>query len=146
MRAIALLLLLLASPVYAQEPTPLKLPIDARPVAARISDYTLVAAATIRVRDAWHDADRTGAFIELGCEAGLTMGVIEVLKRVIHRTRPDGSDDHSMPSGHTGMAGVLGGWPLAAPVSVMRQMAWKHYLTDTIVGFGVAFLSTKVCR
>ena len=141
----AAVVVLLASPAFA-EPTPLKLPVDKRPVAARVSDYSLVAITSIRAYDAWHDGDRKHAFLEMGCEAAVTLGAIEGIKLVVSRTRPDGSDRKSFPSGHSGFAQAMGGWRVAVPVAAMRQMAWKHYFTDTLGGLLVGFLSTKVCR
>lgn len=144
-RVSALIFVLLASPAFA-EPTPLKLPVDKRPVAGRMADYTMVAVTTARAYDAWHDTDRKAAFIEMGCEAALTLGSIELMKRAFGRPRPDRSDNMSFPSGHTGYAAAMGGWQVATSVAVMRQMAWKHYFTDTLGGFLVGYAATKVCR
>lgn len=146
MRAIIALFALMISMPVAAEPTPLRLPVDARPVAARVSDASMMAVTAMRTYDAWHDGDRKHAFLEMGCEAALTLGPIEVLKRTVHRTRPDGSDNNSLPSGHTGYAMAMGGWQWAVPVAALRQMAWKHYLTDTLVGAGIGWLATRMCR
>lgn len=145
MPVIALIVTLLASPAFA-EPTPLKLPIDKRPVAARIGDYAMVAVTTARAYEAWHDADRKGAFVEMACEAAVAMGSIELMKRAFHRPRPDGSDNKSFPSGHTGYATAMSGWQIGAVVAVSRQMAAKHYLTDTLGGLLTGYFATKVCR
>lgn len=142
---IAAALILLASPVYAQEPT-LKLPVEARPVAARISDYAVVSAATIRLYEAWHDEDRKGALIEAGCEAAVTAGSVELMKRAFGRERPDKSDRYSFPSGHSGMAFAMGGFRFAVPVAGLRVLSAKHFWTDTLGGILTAYAATQVCR
>lgn len=140
------LIVAIAAPAAAQEPTPLKLPVDARPVAARLADVAMIGVTGVRAYQAWRAYDRTHAFLEMGCEAAVTLVSIEVIKRAVHRRRPDGSDNLSFPSGHTGYAEAMGGWKVAVPVAGLRQMAWKHYFTDTLGGFLTGFVATKVCR
>lgn len=145
MRVLALVLLL-AVPAQAQEPTPLKLPLGARPYAARAADLAVIGATAARGVEAWRSGDRRRAFLEMGCEAALALGAVEVLKRVVGRERPDHSDRLSFPSGHTAYAQAMGGWRVSVPVAALRQMAARHYLTDTVGGFLIGLGASRVCR
>lgn len=82
--------------------------------------------------------------------AGLTMA----LKGVSDRTRPDGSNEHSFPSGHASTSFMWAtvvsrhyGWKAAIPayafagyVGASRVAANKHYLSDVIVGATVGYI------
>jgi membrane-associated phospholipid phosphatase len=71
-------------------------------------------------------------------QVGVGVLVDEVMKRTIHRTRPDGSDVKSFPSGHTNLACVAvirsTVWELCPAVAVLRVMADRHYATDVTAG------------
>ncbi|PWK80052.1 membrane-associated phospholipid phosphatase [Mucilaginibacter oryzae] len=88
--------------------------------------------------------------------AGTTFG----LKRITHRTRPDGSDNMSFPSGHTGNAFVSAefmaqeygerspvyggvGYAFATTTAILRVYNNKHWFSDIIAGAGFGILSTK---
>lgn len=75
-----------------------------------------------------------------GLQVGTGVASAEVLKRVVHRTRPDGSDNKSWFSEHTLLAclGDLNShvWAICPAVGLLRIEADKHYATD--VGTGVA--------
>jgi membrane-associated phospholipid phosphatase len=80
-----------------------------------------------------------------------------LLKYSLQRTRPDGSDSLSLPSGHTSTAFALAtvaerhyGWKaglpayaLAAGIGLSRMESNKHYLSDVLAG---ATLGTIVGR
>lgn len=104
------------------------------------------------VIEAWRHSDRKHA---LGCVAlrnGLTVGSVELVKLVVHRTRPDGSDRKSFYSEHTALAAVNTGWRLQVSLPIMigagygRAAAGKHFATDILTGAGVGLLSVRVCR
>ncbi len=79
------------------------------------------------------------------------------LKHTINRTRPDGSDNHSFPSGHT--AGVflgaeslrqnygnwwgLAGYTAATATAFLRLYNNRHWLGDVISGAGIGILSAR---
>ena len=81
----------------------------------------------------------------------LTQGIVQTMKHTLHRTRPDGSNNYSMPSGHT--AGTMAtatvlqrhfGWKVGIPayalgayVATSRMSANKHHLTDVIIGSAI---------
>jgi membrane-associated phospholipid phosphatase len=149
-RAALLVLLLVPTPALA-ETNPLAWKGHAT-LAARISDAAVWAqiggetVASLR-------AERRGR--ALGCQAlrtGLVVGVSELTKAVVHRTRPDGSDRKSFYSEHTALAFVNTGWryqvsvPIALGVGYLRPAANKHYVTDVLVGAGVGALAERICR
>jgi membrane-associated phospholipid phosphatase len=92
--------------------------------------------------------------------------VVEGLKRVVDRTRPDGSHDPnnaSFPSSHAANAAALAvlvtrrwpragwvAWPLALLVSLSRMWLDRHYLTDVLagvtIGAGIAWWVTGWAR
>lgn len=91
---------------------------------------------------------------------GLTAGTTDVLKGETNRTRPDGSDDRSFPSGHASTAGALttlarrniqslslspGGETainvglvgIAAGTGWARVEAGEHFPSDVLVGYAL---------
>jgi hypothetical protein len=87
----------------------------------------------------------------LGAEAELdTAGVVEVLKFVTHRQRPNMSNAQSFPSGHTASAFVLaavlsseyhnkplvvvGSYGFATAVGLARVGGLNHFPSDVLVG------------
>lgn len=94
--------------------------------------------------------DRDGAWQAAG-SFGATSIVTEGLKQTIARTRPDGSNRKSFPSGHTSRSfaaaatilnreGPALGVPaflVASFVGVARVEGKKHYWSDVIVGAGI---------
>ena len=148
-RGLALALVLVAAPVAAQEGTPLRWQ-SHEAIPARLSDGFVAAQVGLAIRDAWNADNRKHAFGCLALENGLSLGVTELLKRTVHRERPDGSDHFSFPSGHTAMAMVNArpGWRYSLTVGAAwgRQAAGRHYLTDVLAGAGIGWLSSRVCR
>ncbi len=83
--------------------------------------------------------------------------VTQPLKRVVGRRRPDGSDCHSFPSGHTATAFAgaeltrmiygpvwgTGAYIVATGVAAMRMAGRHHYLSDCIAGAGIGILSAR---
>ena len=87
---------------------------------------------------------------------------INTVKHTANVTRPDGSNNHSFPSGHTAMAFMaatmlhkeygatrspwysIGGYTVATATAVSRMLNNKHWLSDVMVGAGIGILSTEV--
>ena len=103
-------------------------------------------------------ADATGIYLLTTAISG-TLAISS--KHLSHRTRPDGSDDHSFPSGHstTGFASAeflnqeykdispwygYAGYTVATTTAVLRLYNKKHWLSDVVAGAGFGILSTKV--
>lgn len=87
--------------------------------------------------------------------------VVNTLKSTTNVTRPDGSNNHSFPSGHTATAFMaatmlhkeyggrspwysIGGYTVATATGLMRQFNNKHWMSDVMVGAGIGILSTEL--
>ena len=94
--------------------------------------------------------------------ASIMGATINTVKHTANVTRPDGSNNHSFPSGHTAMAFMaatmlhkeygttrspwysIGGYTVATATAVSRMLNNKHWLSDVMVGAGIGILSTEV--
>lgn len=89
----------------------------------------------------------------------LTLAIItNATKHLVHRTRPDGSDSNSFPSGHaaTAFAGAelmrieygpwvgAAGYLAATAVAYLRLYNNRHWLCDVIAGAGIGILSARI--
>lgn len=92
---------------------------------------------------------------------GFTWGFTELLKNTADETRPDGRDNHSMPSGHSALAFFsaavldrefghhspwisIGGYAAALFTQYNRIHHNHHYLNDVITGAGIGTLSADL--
>lgn len=89
---------------------------------------------------------------EIKCWAlrnSIGFGANEILKHVIHRNRPDGSDNKSFPSMHTmfSTVNITKGWTYSITFStgISRMGANKHYTSDVLGGFGIGMVTRRVC-
>lgn len=98
----------------------------------------------------------TVSVVSFGLNAGVTYG----LKHAIYKTRPDGSDNHSFPSGHTSIAfcgattlmheyrhvspwiGVAG-YTLATGVALDRVRRNRHRWGDVVAGAAIGVASAE---
>ncbi len=88
-------------------------------------------------------------------------GVVSTVKTTTNVTRPDGSNNHSFPSGHTATAFMtatmlskeygtkspwisIGAYATATTTGLMRMANNKHWLSDVLTGAGVGVLSTEL--
>ena len=86
---------------------------------------------------------------------------VNTLKQTTHVERPDGSDRHSFPSGHTATAFMtatllakeygkrspwigFGAYTTASATGLMRMANNKHWLSDVLTGAGIGILSTEI--
>lgn len=83
--------------------------------------------------------------------------IVQGVKLATQRERPDGSNSHSFPSGHTASAfttaSVLGrhlGWKVGLPaysyaafVGISRMSANKHHMSDVIMGAAVGIAAGR---
>jgi membrane-associated phospholipid phosphatase len=73
-----------------------------------------------------------------GLQVGVSAATDELIKRLVHRRRPDLFDSLSFPSGHTNMACVVtlrtNAWALCPAVAALRIMADRHYASDVTAG------------
>lgn len=113
-------------------------------------------AAGVKGRNSWGRMLTSDAIA-----TALMAGVVQSLKMSTHVMRPDGSDNHSFPSGHTATAfmtatmltkeyGYLSPWigvgayGVASATGLMRMANNKHWLSDVLTGAGIGILSTEV--
>jgi len=90
----------------------------------------------------------------------ITGSIVQGSKSISHRTRPNGSNNHSFPSGHTAVAFVaaeflhqeykdkstwisIGGYTAATFVGIARIYNNKHWFSDVLTGAGIGILTTK---
>lgn len=88
-------------------------------------------------------------------------GAVNLLKSQANVTRPDGSNKHSFPSGHTATAFMtatmmhkeygelspwysIGAYSVATATGLSRMINNKHWLSDVLVGAGFGILSTEL--
>ena len=109
---------------------------------------TALVIGTIGVPAVQNDWTSTG---QSALAIGGASAVTGILKYSIHETRPDGSDSHSFPSGHTSASFAAAasleqryGWKvgipahlLAAFVGLARVEADRHYWQDVVVGAAI---------
>lgn len=136
-------LLLTAAPAVAAEQNPFAWPAGHRGLIDGISYGTVAANLVGDTWNSWRAPDRPRA---LGCQAlrvGLVVAIAEVTKRLVHRTRPDGSDRLSFFSEHTALAAVSTPWmlrvsiPMAGATGYGRMAANRHWPTDVLTGAAV---------
>jgi membrane-associated phospholipid phosphatase len=87
----------------------------------------------------------------------LSQSVVQVGKFATRRTRPDGSNHGSLPSGHTSSAFATAtvlqqhyGWKVGLPayafgayVAASRMSANKHHLSDVLMGAGIGIAAGR---
>lgn len=91
----------------------------------------------------------------------LMAGIVNSLKATTHVERPDGSNRHSFPSGHTATAFMtatmlnkeygyispwigIGAYSVAAATGMMRIANNKHWLSDVLAGAGTGIIATEI--
>ena len=131
----------------------------------RLDDYMQYApaaimfgmkAAGVQSRSSWGRMFVSDAFSAL-----LMGGVVNTLKQTTNVERPDGSNRHSFPSGHTATAFMtatmfnkeyghkspwigIGAYSVATATGLMRVANNKHWLSDVLTGAGIGILSTEL--
>ena len=112
--------------------------------------------AGVEGRSSWSRMLVSDAF-----SAMLMGGVVNTLKTTTHVTRPDGSNEHSFPSGHTATAFMtatmlskeyghkspwisIGAYTTATATGLMRMANNKHWLSDVLTGAGIGILTTEL--
>lgn len=93
--------------------------------------------------------------------AALMGATVQYMKMNTNVHRPDGSNNHSFPSGHTATAFMtatmlakeyghispwigIGSYTIATATGIMRVTNNKHWLSDVLTGAGIGILATEV--
>jgi hypothetical protein len=112
-------------------------------------------AAGIESRSSWGRMLLSDAF-----SVSMMAGIVQGLKHTTSVVRPDGSNDHSFPSGHTATAFMtatmlnkeygykspwigFGAYSVATATGLMRIANNKHWLSDVMVGAGIGIMATE---
>lgn len=91
----------------------------------------------------------------------IMLAATQSMKHLISTGRPDNSDDHSFPSGHTATAFVtatilhreyghisplvsIGGYATAAATGILRIRKNRHWASDVAAGAGIGILATEL--
>ena len=91
----------------------------------------------------------------------LMLATVQTIKRTTNIERPDGSNKHSFPSGHTATAFVgahilfkeykdvspwigIYGYTIATGTGVLRVTNKKHWISDVVTGAGIGMLSVEI--
>jgi hypothetical protein len=95
------------------------------------------------VLDTVHSAraeNKKVAFERQGIAVGSTILASELVKHFVHETRPDGSDNKSLWSEHTGIAGASSGYnysigfSLTGATGLGRVKGKRHFVHDVVIG------------
>ncbi len=127
---------------------------------ATVGGLTVIAPLTLGLFAAGrfsHDSTFR-AFSYDATQAVLVNGIYtEVFKKAVSRTRPDGSDHLSFPSGHASTAFALAtvaqkhyGWKIGVPsyvaasaIGLSRIERSKHYLSDVLAGATLGIIAGR---
>ena len=92
---------------------------------------------------------------------GITFGASQLLKHTVSETRPDMTDDHSFPSGHTTLAFASatilsreyghvspwitpGAYATATATQILRMQHNRHWINDLYTGAGIGIIGTNL--
>ena len=112
--------------------------------------------AGVQSRSSWNRMLLSDVF-----STALMTSTVAGLKYSTNVTRPDGSNKHSFPSGHTAAAFMtatmlskeyghispwvsVGAYSMATATGLMRMANSKHWLSDVMVGAGIGIISTEM--
>jgi hypothetical protein len=118
--------------------------------AAILSDVTVGLAIAEDTYESWKSSDRKKAFTQQSLRTSIDVGLVEIVKLVVHRQRPDKSDNKSFFSEHTELAAMGYNLKFAIPLGIstgyFRIAANKHYLTDVLAGLAVGVITSRFIK
>ena len=115
----------------------------------------ILKAAGVKCRSSWEQR-----LYKSGASFVLCSGTTWLLKKSIHKMRPDGTDNESFPSGHTAVAFCgatvlhkefgktspwisVAGYTVATITAVDRVRRNRHHWEDVAAGAAIGFLSAQ---
>ena len=115
----------------------------------------ILKAAGVKCRSSWDQR-----LYKSGASFILCSGTTWLLKKSIHKMRPDGTDNESFPSGHTAVAFCgatvlhkefgktspwisVAGYTVATITAVDRVRRNRHHWEDVAAGAAIGFLSAQ---
>lgn len=123
----------------------------------------LPLAATLGLKALGVESRSSWARMAVSGAAGgaIMLAATQSMKNIISTRRPDNSDDHSFPSGHTATAFVtatilhreyghisplvsIGGYTAAAATGILRIRKNRHWASDVAAGAGIGILATEL--
>lgn len=123
----------------------------------------LPLAATLGLKAFGVESRSSWARMAVSGAAGgaIMLAATQSMKHLISTGRPDNSDDHSFPSGHTATAFVtatilhreyghisplvsIGGYATAAATGILRIRKNRHWASDVAAGAGIGILATEL--
>ena len=120
--------------------------------------FMLPATVSLFVAGRFAEGSRFRAFSYDATEAVIVNGLYtEIFKKAAHRTRPDGSDNQSFPSGHASTAFAWAtvaqshyGWKVGVPsylaasaIGFSRISNNKHHLSDVLAGATIGYITGR---
>lgn len=157
---LSILAVLMLTPAYAQTDQPEFVPTSAQKGVATSTDVLMIALPVATLAGVIIEKDWKG--LVQGCyTAAATAGATLILKYSVKEWRPDHSNRHSFPSGHTSTSFATAafiqrryGWKLGAPAyAVATYVGWgrvfskKHHWWDAVagaaIGAGSAYIFTR---
>ncbi len=113
-------------------------------------------AAGVQSRSSWGRMLTSDAF-----SAAIMAAAVNSLKYTVKTERPDGSNRHSFPSGHTATVFMtatmltkeyghlspwvgIGAYSMATATGLMRMANNKHWLSDVMTGAGIGIIATEL--
>lgn len=155
-----LLAVLMLTPAYAQTDQQEFVPTSAQKGVATSTDVLMIALPVATLAGVIIEKDWKG--LVQGCYTAVaTAGATLILKYSVKEWRPDHSNRHSFPSGHTSTSFATAafiqrryGWKLGAPAyAVATYVGWgrvfskKHHWWDAVagaaIGAGSAYIFTR---
>lgn len=118
----------------------------------KLSNVLVGTNITIDTIDSFRQEDKKRAFQCQSEKLLLTVALAELTKTIVHKNRPDGSDNKSFYSEHTALSFVSSGWnfyigiPIAIETGIGRIGAKKHDWIDVSAGAGIGLLTSKICH
>lgn len=132
--------ILISSPSYSEDTK-----------LANIASWsTVLTNIALDTAHSYRSIDKKEAFTKQSLRIGITVLSSEVIKRIVHKVRPDGSDDRSFWSEHSALAATSQSWnfyiggSLTFGTMAGRVEAKRHFPVDVAVGATVGTLIERL--